>query len=356
MWSTTFPLSVARKCCIHIVIEPLTRRRLTAVKQTADVSGGWGPARMKNPPLALTHKQMWASERCGSLTVPVIVVLLVAVTVHVQVRAAGEVETETRQEVRGIRSSCTVEMPHGTMASREASAAFMRITQPENDIGVLFQLRRWKIHKKKTLVLQHDWTSERKKERTRRQLIDARRANISGLACTCKTSQRKPRRKNVTLSQNEITLWCQIWAFLSNPHTELVTIPICCSPSLCLPLSRALIHSVYLTSAFHLWRYFMCHAAISFNCLLLCSVCGRNTSFYTRWTWSVTHRFFWRLLVIHVPYARKPKSHRVPPAKTASAKTVVDLLHLVFILPLFHISDIFGLTRSSDLKGPQTQP
>lgn len=91
-------------CCIHIVIELLTLRRLTAVKQTADASEGWGGASGDEESTSCTDTQANVSKRRGSLTVPVIVVLLVAVTVQVQVRAAGEVETETRQEVRGIRS------------------------------------------------------------------------------------------------------------------------------------------------------------------------------------------------------------------------------------------------------------
>lgn len=139
-------------------------------------------------------------------------------------------------------------------------------------------------------IIEHQRTG--KKKRTRRQLIDATRANKSGLVCACRTSQRIPRRKTVTLSQNEIILWRQTWAFLSNPHTELLIIPICCSPSHCLSLSQALINSAYLTCAFHLWSYFMCRAVISLSSLCL----WQENHFHTRWTWSVTHHFFWGLL------------------------------------------------------------
>lgn len=50
--------------------------------------------------------------------------------------------------------------------------------------------------------------------------------------------QKRPKEvegRKVTLSQSEITLLvCHTSALLSNPHTELLIIPPCCSPFLCL--------------------------------------------------------------------------------------------------------------------------
>lgn len=128
----------------------------------------WGPAGMKNPPPALTHKQM-VSKHGSCLTVPVIVVLLVAVTVQVQVRAAGEVETGTRQEVRlscGFRNVSSL--------LRCVNAAWpVGFTWGQRGVHAHHPAR--KCHcfafssfiggktQSESLGLQHGWTSERKK-------------------------------------------------------------------------------------------------------------------------------------------------------------------------------------------------
>lgn len=128
----------------------------------------WGPAGMKNPPPALTHKQM-VSKHGSCLTVPVIVVLLVAVTVQVQVRAAGEVETGTRQEVRLSCSFRTVSLllhcVNGCMARRLHVRPTWRLAHHPARKCHCFPFSSFiggKIQSE-SLVLQHGWTSERKK-------------------------------------------------------------------------------------------------------------------------------------------------------------------------------------------------
>lgn len=136
--------------------------------------------------------------------------------------------------------------------------------------------------------------------------------------------------ENVTLSQNEITLWCQIWAFLSNPCTALLIIPICCSPTLCLWLSLTLIHSVYLTCAFHLYSSFVC--------------LWQKNHFHTRWTWSVTHHFFWRLLVIRVRLKAQQPSSTPCINKDLSGSSSPFFIRLVS-----HFSNTLSLTMTLKL-------
>lgn len=180
-----------------------------------------------------TDTQTNVSKRRGSLTVPVIVVLLVAVTVQVQVRAAGQVETETRQEVRRTCSFQTLSsLLHGTVAPRSWSPPSQKMTL----FFFFFQLHRWKEIKNSEAV---DWCNKSKHVWAGGYLHNSPE-HTEGKKCDI-----KPKRDHIGDRSEHSSLI----------PPELLIISICCST--CLLLSQTLIHSVCLTCTFHLWSSFM---------------------------------------------------------------------------------------------------
>lgn len=86
-----------------------------------------------------------------------------------------------------------------------------------------------------------------------RQVSDVTGVNLYGLVPAEQTGV-SGGEKSDTKPERDHILVCQTSVFLSNPRTESLIIPPCCSPSLCLSLSLSLTHSPYpsLSSVFRL--------------------------------------------------------------------------------------------------------